>query len=314
MSVSPSFSRRRFLIAGAGALLARPCWADSDPEPIIDIHQHTSYHDRSAEDLITHQQTMGVTQTIMLPAGSSVLRPSTHQGKSNGLAARTGGNESVLEVAREHPGKYFFGANEVTDLEHAPEEIGHYLDLGAIVIGEQKFSVQCDSPESQAIYQLAEKRGVPVLLHFQHETYNLGFERFHTMLEKFPKVTFIAHAQTFWANIDANYSTPTDLYPKGSVKPGGLSDRMLSEYPNFYGDMSAGSGLNAFTRDEAHGKAFLERHQDKLMFGSDCADAVGKGEACTGAQIIAMIRRLAGSKAVERKLLYENARRVFRLG
>ena len=154
---------------------------------------------------------------------------------------------------------------------------------------------------------------VPVLMHFQHETYNLGFERFHKLLEKFPKVNFIGHAQTFWGNIDKNNTEQANLYPKGSVTPGGLTDVMLTKYPNFYADMSAGSGLNALTRDEEHTRAFFERHQDKLLFGSDCADVEGKGEKCTGAMIIAAIRRLAPSKAVERKLLYENAKRVFRL-
>lgn len=283
----------------------------ADGEPIIDIHQHTNYHARSAEDLIAHQRTMGVTQTILLPAGSPVIRPSTHGGKSNGLAARTGGNETVLHVAQEHPGEYFFGANEVTDLDSALTEIERYIKLGAKVIGEQKFGVECDSPQSQALYRLAERYGVPVLLHFQHGTYNLGYERFHTMLEMFPRVNFIGHAQTVWANIDANHRDQAVLYPKGPVTAGGLTDRLLRDHPNFYADMSAGSGLNALTRDEEHARGFIERHQDKLMFGSDCADAVGVGKACTGAEILAAIRRLAGSKKVERKLLFENAKRVF---
>jgi hypothetical protein len=87
----------------------------------------------------------------------------------------------------------------------------------------------------------------------------------------------------------------------------------LRDYPNLYGDLSAGSCLNALTRDEDHTRGFFERHQDKLMFGSDCADAVGTGTECTGAQIIDAIRRLAPSKGIERKLLWENARWVFRV-
>ena len=143
--------------------------------------------------------------------------------------------------------------------------------------------------------------------------YNLGINRFHRVLEKFPKVRFVAHAQTFWANIDANHSDQTILYPKGPVTPGGISDKLLTDYPNFFGDMSAGSGLNAMTRDEEHARGFIERHQEKLMFGSDCADPKGIGEECTGAQILAAVRRLAGSKTIERKLLFENAKRVFRM-
>ena len=80
-----------------------------------------------------------------------------------------------------------------------------------------------------------------------------------------------------------------------------------------YGDLSAGSGLNFLIRDEDHTRAFLERHQDKLLFGTDCNDIFGRGPGCQGAQTLAAIRRLAPSKSVERKLLYHNARRVMKV-
>jgi predicted TIM-barrel fold metal-dependent hydrolase len=310
---SPSnYSRRNFLLTTGAALLAPRISAEA-AEPIIDIHQHTNYHARSNEDLIAHQHALGATMTVLLPAGTMMERPSTHNGRSNGLAAQCGGNETVLRVAKEHPGEYVFGANEVTDAENVRDAVEKYLKLGAKVIGEQKFMVECDSPGSMALYSLAEEYGVPVLIHFQHGTYNLGFERFHKMLEKFPRVNFIGHAQTWWANIDANHTDQKVLYPKGPVKAGGLTDRLLRDYANMYGDLSAGSGLNALTRDEEHTRGFLERHQDKLMYGSDCQDATATVDKCTGAQTIAVVRRLAASKAVERKLLYENAKRVFQL-
>jgi predicted TIM-barrel fold metal-dependent hydrolase len=315
-SVHP-ISRRHFLASASLAALSTAAGARAADaaaaEAIIDIHQHTTYLARTDEELIAHQRAMGVTQTILLPAGTPVNRASTHDGKSNGLAAKCSGNESVIAVARAHPNEFFFGANVVTDLENAVATIKKILEMGAKVIGEQKFGVECDSEASEAIYRLAQEFDVPVLMHFQHAMYNLGIDRFHRVLEKFPKVRFVAHAQTFWANIDANHRDQTILYPKGPVTRGGISDKLLSDYPNFFGDMSAGSGLNALTRDEEHARGFLERHQDKLMFGSDCADPTGVGAECTGAQILAAIRRLAGSKAVERKLLSENAKRLFRL-
>ena len=93
----------------------------------------------------------------------------------------------------------------------------------------------------------------------------------------------------------------------------GITDRLLSDYPNMYGDHSAGSGHNALTRDEDHARGFIERHQDKLLFGSDCIDTIGQGPGCQGAQILAALRRLAPSKAVERKILYENAKRLLKI-
>ncbi len=47
---------------------------------------------------------------------------------------------------------------------------------------------------------------------------------------------------------------------------------MMRRYPNIVGDLSAGSGHNAVSRDPAFGYAFLEEFQDRLCFGTDvCA-------------------------------------------
>jgi predicted TIM-barrel fold metal-dependent hydrolase len=242
-----------------------------------------------------------------------VKRPSTGDGIHNGLGGvGAGGNETVLTMSRQYPKEFFFGANEVTDLPEARTEISKYIDLGAIIIGEQKFGVECDSAESQILYALAAEYRVPILMHFQHQTYNLGFERLHTMLEKFPKTIFIGHAQTWWANIDKNHTDQKVLYPKGKVTPGGLTDRYLADYPNMFADMSAGSGLNALTRDEDHTRGFLDRHQNKILFGSDCDDRIGSGPSCQGSQTIAAIRKLSPNQAVARKILYENSKKLFR--
>jgi len=311
-------SRRGFLASSvsacAMAFALRSDAADEPAEPIIDIHQHTNYRQRSNEQLLAHQRAMGVTRTILLPAGSDVRRPSTGDGRHNFLGGvGAGGNDTVLTAARQTPQAFLFGANEVTDLPESRAEIAKYLDLGAVIIGEQKFGVECDSTESQALYRLAAEYRAPVLMHFQHGTYNLGFERLHRMLEKFPQTTFIGHAQTWWANIDRNHTDQKVLYPKGKVTAGGLTDRYLADYPNIFADMSAGSGLNALTRDEDHTRGFLDRHQNKILYGSDCDDRVGHGAACSGSQTVAAIRRLAPDKAAERKILYENARKLFRL-
>ncbi len=331
-----TLSRRKFLgtsalaLAGGSTLLTTGCTLPrnaepgQDAEPIIDIHQHSNYggkrdkewnfldSGRTHEQLLAHQRSMGVTRTVLLPAGRFVRQASTHQGRANGLEGTCTSNDVCRELAKEHPEQFVFGANEVPDLPDAVETIEKYLKLGAVVIGEQKFGVECDSPEMQKLYALAEAYRVPILMHWQHTTYNSGFDRFAKMLEKFPKVAFIGHAQTWWANIDRDHKDQSVLYPKTKVTAGGLTDRYLADYPNLYGDMSAGSGQNALTRDEDHARGFLERHQSKLMFGSDCVDAVGQGAGCSGAGTIALIRKLA-AKDVQRKLLYENAKRVFRL-
>ena len=310
--------RRDFLtVSGLGVLgLARydsAAWREAPADPIIDIHQHVGYSGRSDEALIAHQRAMGATMTVLLPAGRPVDRSSTHQGLSNGLQAQCLGNDACFRLARAHRRAFAFGANEVPDLPDATKEIERYLRRGAVIIAEQKFGVECDSPEMQRVYALAQAHHVPLLMHWQFQMYNYGFERFSGMLEKYPRVNFIGHAQTWWANIDRNHHDQTVLYPKGPVTAGGLTDRYLTDYPNMYGDLSAGSGLNALTRDEGFTRDFLVRHQDKLLFGSDCTDTEGAPPACQGAQTIGVIRRLAASKRIERKLLHDNAKRLLRL-
>src|SRR5262245_1861905 len=304
---SPSVMSRRDFMAGVTTTMlgmaATGTRINAQAEPIIDIHQHLGYSGRPDDVLLRHQSAMGITTTILLPAGRSVNTPSTHDGVSNGLQAQCLGNEACLQFAKAHSKEFRFGANEVPDVDGATREIERYLKLGGLVIAEQKFGVECDSKEMQAIYALAAEHRIPVLMHWQFQMYNYGFERFHKMLEKYPKVNFLGHAQTWWANIDRNNTDQSVMYPKGPVTPGGFTDRYLSDYPNMFGDLSAGSGLNALTRDEDFARDFIARHQDKLIYGSDCSDHVGSGTACQGAQTIATIRRLSASKAVERKLL-----------
>jgi len=313
---SPSVISRRDFMAGVTTTvmaMAEAVETRAQSEPVIDIHQHLGYSGRPDDVLLRHQREMGITTTILLPAGRSVNTPSTHDGVSNGLQAQALGNDACRRFAKAHSKEYRFGANEVPDIDGATREIERYLKLGGVVIAEQKFGVECDSREMQAIYTLAAERRVPVLMHWQFQMYNYGFERFHKMLEKYPQVNFLGHAQTWWANIDRNNTDQSVMYPKGPVTRGGLTDRYLSDYPNMFGDLSAGSGLNALTRDEEFTRDFISRHQDKLVYGSDCSDHVGSGTACQGAQTIAAIRRLSPGKAVERKLLYGNAKKLFRL-
>ena len=312
-----NLTRRRFICTGIAAStgLAPQAWSlteEPKPEPVIDIHQHTNYLFRSDKKLVDHQRTMGVTTTLLLPAGSAVKRASTHDGKSNGLAAKTGGNESVMALAKKHPDALRFGVNEVPDLPNARKELEKYLKAGAVVIGEQKFNVACDSPHVWRVAEVAREFEVPILMHFQYNSYNLGIERFHRTLEKFPEVNFIGHAQTWWGNIDKAHKQEL-MYPKTKVTTGGITDRLLKDYPNMYGDLSAGSGLNSMLRDEEHAKEFLQRHRDKLLYGSDCPDAAGRTVGCKGSVILATVRRLSQCQTVERKILHDNARKLFKL-
>lgn len=301
-------SRRDFLrtsVFAAGSLaLARHLSAAgaNAAEPIIDVHGHLSYSGRTDPVFLAHQKALGVTLTILLPSG---VRNAGHPGGS-------GENEPARQFSLARPGEFLFFANEVTDHPEATKVIEKHLKLGAIGIGEQKFRIDCDSPGSIRIAELAREYNVPVILHFEHELYNKHIERFGKVLEKFPTVNFIGHAVAWWGNIDKNHDQKNS-YPTGPITPGGITDRYLTDYPNCYADVSARSGYGAIARDEAFYRDFLIRHQNKLVYGSDCAETTGVAPSCFAANTIAAIRRLAPSKEVERKILYGNAKKLLKI-
>jgi predicted TIM-barrel fold metal-dependent hydrolase len=43
----------------------------------------------------------------------------------------------------------------------------------------------------------------------------------------------------------------------------------MDKHPNLFGDLSAGSGAGAISRDLEFGREFLIRRRDRIMFGTD---------------------------------------------
>ena len=92
-----------------------------------------------------------------------------------------------------------------------------------------------------------------------------------------------------------------------------MTERLLSEYPNVFGDLSASSGLNALTRDSGYAREFLARFQDKLLFGTDCLHHGRAGPECWGRRTLEALHELAPSQEILKKILWTNARQLLRL-
>jgi uncharacterized protein len=256
---------RRTLLASLGAVtLAAPARAQDVPQwsaPVIDMH----FHMRPAPELnIAHQVGAGVTAANLLARYDSAPA-------ANALQA----HDPAMFPS-------WFGSADVAKPE-AEQLLTQAVKSGAKGFGELKYPVAADGPEMRRVYDLAAELNVPVLIHFQEVGqaaaaggYNTGVKRFGAILKAYPRTRFIGHADAFWANISANYQEQ-DAYPTGPIVPGGITDRLLSDYPNLFADTSANSANNALSRDPAFTKDFLKRHQDKLHFGSDCNCDDGKG-------------------------------------
>jgi predicted TIM-barrel fold metal-dependent hydrolase len=84
--------------------------------------------------------------------------------------------------------------------------------------------------------------------------------------------------------------------------------------------MSANSCRNALARDEHFIRGFLARHQDKLMFGSDCSCLDGRGAGqrsdqplikgrCVARETLTALKALA-TPEVFRKIAWSNGARL----
>jgi predicted TIM-barrel fold metal-dependent hydrolase len=98
---------------------------------------------------------------------------------------------------------------------------------------------------------------------------DLGLPRLEKMLKKYPKLKILGHSTLFWAEMSADITEETRLgYPTGKVKEGRVA-KLLREYPNLYCDVSAGSGMNALTRDKEYTAKFIEEFSDRILYGCD---------------------------------------------
>lgn len=312
----PEFTRRDFARTVAGAICSATAIHGQSAEPwagdsVIDCHHHLR---PTPEANIAHLDGCRMSNALAL--------------------TREGSADRIRAIGAQYPGRFlgWFAATDITK-PTAEELLTAAVKSGASGFGELKFHVEAAGPELRRMYALASELNVPILIHFQEVPHTptegvfaTGFRNFEAMLKAYPKTKFIGHADAFWANISADYANEA-AYPTGKIKRGGVTDKLLSDYPNLYGDLSANSGNNALSRDPEFTPGFLERHQDKLIFGSDCACSDGKGGGtsqgnnptasrmagkCVARETLSLLKRTA-SPAVFRKLVWENAHKNYAL-
>jgi uncharacterized protein len=305
-------NRREFLESVALAAAA-PAFAFQNPasewgSPVFDLHFHLRPQPASN---LAHLDGAGVTKANLL--------------------TRAGSFEQVKAVQAAAPGRFTWYASYDVTKPDAEQMLTQAVKNGAQGFGEMKFHVAADGPELRRMYALAADLRVPILIHFQEVdhtpnegTWSTGYAKtFAAVLKEYPKTTFIGHADAFWANVSGDYHNEA-VYPTGPVKRGGVTDRWLGDFPNLFGDMSAVSGNTAMARDPAFTEDFLKRHQDRLIFGSDCSCGDGRGAGynnpaapgmagkCVARETLTVVKRSA-SPAVFHKIVWANAHKLLRI-
>jgi predicted TIM-barrel fold metal-dependent hydrolase len=186
-----------------------------------------------------------------------------------------------------------------------------YLAAGAKGLGEHKCGGAIDAPRNLDIFRVCSDLKLPVLLHMDtvRNIDQPGLPGLERVLQAAPQAMFIGHATSFWSSISGD-ATAKDFkgYPKRPVTPGGALDRLMEKYPNLYGDLSAGSGLNALRRDPKFGREFLIRRADRLLFGTDY---LADGQVVEQFEFLDQLQLPA---AVQAKIFRDNARRIVGLG
>jgi predicted TIM-barrel fold metal-dependent hydrolase len=307
-------SRREFLETVA-AVVPALSWQDSSANewgaPVFDLHFHL--RPVPAANL-AHLDGAGVTKANLLTRGAAL--------------------EQVKAMQAAAPGRFtWFNSYDVAKPD-AEQVLTQAIKDGAQGFGELKFHVAADGPELRRMYSLAADLRVPLLIHFQEVdhfpnegTWSTGYARtFASILKAYPKTTFIGHADAFWANVSADYQNEA-AYPTGPIKRGGVTDKLLADHANLFGDLSANSGNNAMSRDAAFTADFLKRHQDKLFFGSDCSCADGHGGGvsqsnnpaaarmagkCVARETLSLLKRTTAADVFQ-KIVWGNAHKLLGL-
>jgi predicted TIM-barrel fold metal-dependent hydrolase len=315
-------NRRQFLetVAAAAvvpALPVLPAFAGQSPagvwgSPVFDLHHHL--RPQPAANL-GHLDGVGITKANLLTRGGDAA-------------------DRVKAMEAAAPGRFtWFNSYDVAKPD-AEQVLTQAAKAGAQGFGEMKYHVAADGPEYRRVYALAAELRVPILIHFQEVdhfpnegTWATGYAKtFEAILKAYPKTTFIGHADAFWANVSADYKNEA-AYPSGPIARGGVTDKWLGDYPNLFGDLAANSGNNALSRDADFTRDFLARHQDKLIFGSDCSCSDGQGGGvsqnnnpaasrmagkCVARETLGLLKRTT-TPAVFQKLVWGNAHKLLRI-
>ena len=230
-------------------------------------------------------------------------------------------NEQAAIVAEENPDLFVWFCNLDPRMGYnSPKNdfsriLEHYKAMGAKGVGELCPNLPADCELLDNLFYHCAACDMPVTIHLapEGEPYghyglqdSLGLPRLERMLKKHPKLKILGHSMMFWSGISGDVTAENmNHYPSGKVAPGGPLVRLMREYEGLYGDMSAGSGGNAFMRDPEFGCAFIEEFQDKLFFGTDiCAPT---NDMKLSAWLDEMLAQGNISETAYRKVCRENA-------
>jgi len=255
----------------------------------IDMHGHTirvhgihrpiaGGHFATVPELFAMYDEIGIDKVALLP---NISPDQAYQSNTN---------EEIYEIVQQYPDRFYFYCNLDPRMgTNSPDTdftyyLNYYKALGAKGVGEIITNLYFDDPRCLALFRDCEKCDMPITFHIgtTKGDYGLiddyGLPRLEKVLQMFPKLRILGHSQRWWSHISGDVTEETyHGWPKGPVTPGGRVVELMRKYPNMCGDLSAGSGYGAVTRDPEFGYAFIEEFQDQLFYATDICDPRNKG-------------------------------------
>ena len=281
---------------------------------LVDAHNHPNWHGFNARKILENMDAQGIDQMWLFswevpeneyaPSYHAVLPPT---GVGIPLA-------DVLEVGRQAPDRFVLGYMPHPKRPDAVDRLKAAVEIhGVQLASELKTRVVFDDPDAIRLYHFCGEQRLPITIHLDYPLdhlkgsyprpnwwYGGSLDALERAVVECPETVFIGHAPGFWAHISADDCFAREAYPEGPVVPEGRVVQVLRKYRNLYADLSAGSGLNALSRDLKYAKHFLIEFQDKLLFGRDYFDT----------RLMDFLMQLDLPGAAFDKITWQNAQRL----
>lgn len=252
---------------------------------VIDLHCHAYLNPLipkrpgagpflSSDEQVRLMDEKGIHKAVILPLNSPEA-----PGEKQSLG-------EILAICDRHPGRFIPFCNVDPRIARRPGDatpddyrfiLGQHQEHGCKGLGELTARIPWDHPQMLMLLQACEELHLPVLFHTITPEVNnygvldeMGMPLFEKVVSRFPSLPFIGHSPGFWNEISGRLTVAEkNGYPKTPVEPGGRLVELLREHTNIWCDISAGSGLNALTRDPDHAYRFLDEFQDRVCLGLD---------------------------------------------
>ncbi|MBI4605823.1 MAG: amidohydrolase family protein, partial [Planctomycetes bacterium] len=253
---------------------------------IVDVHNHPYWLGHNPRKMVENMDRCGIERTWLLSweVPEDEISPG-YYATLNPLGIGIPFSD-VVRSCEQFPDQFVAGYAIDPRRPYAREKLRSAVAIhGVRVYGELKLRAHYDDPDFIAMYRLCGDLRLPVLFHLdvvlppgsvqtsRQWWYGGDLDRVERALEVCPDTVFIGHSPGFWREISGDAGVEPLAYPEGKpIRPGGKILKLLEKHPNFYCDLSAGSGHTALSRDLEFTRRFLVEHQDRCLFGRDDVD------------------------------------------